>query len=272
MPDRQTALRVGTWNVNWAKPGTERGRCIAKHLATSDCDVLCVTEGCAGLFPAGGHVIDAGPDWGYAAAEGRRKVLLWSKRPWSAVDPVGSEALPGGRFVSAMTETSLGALSVVGICIPCRDAHVRTGRRDRAGWQDHEAWLSGFETLPCQQARERTVVLGDFNQRIPRRGQPKRVYRALRDAFSGFCFATAGELVGTAETSIDHIAHTPDLALAGDIRIWPKRSARFNLSDHSMGVWGDFVLQEADQSRIEVEPGGFHDNLRGSDHRDVARD
>ena len=242
MSDGGVTLRIGTWNTNWAKPGTERGRCVAKRLAAPGCDLLCVTEGYAGILPAGGHLIDAGSDWGYAAAEGRRKVLLWSKRPWFDVDPVGSDALPNGRFVAATTETVLGLLSVVGVCIPWRDAHVRTGRKDRAGWQDHEAWLSGFATLHWRRARERTVVLGDFNQRIPQRRQPMGTYRAMRDVFSGFRFATTGELAGTAEGSIDHIAHTPDLALVGDIRIWPKRGTRFNLSDHNVGVWGDFAL------------------------------
>ena len=242
MSERGTTLRIGTWNTNWGKPGTERGRCVTRRLAAPGCDLLCVTEGYAGILPAGGHLIDAGPDWGYAPAEGRRKVLLWSKRPWSGVDPVGSDALPGGRFVAGTTETVLGPVSVVGVCIPWRDAHVRTGRKDRAAWQDHESWLLGFATLHWRQARERTVVLGDFNQRIPRRRQPVRVYQAMRDAFSGFCFATAGEIAGAVEGSIDHIAHTPDLALVGDIGVWPKRGARFNLSDHHVGVWGDFAL------------------------------
>ena len=68
------------------------------------------------------------------------------------------------------------------------------------------------------------------------------MYRAMRDVFSGFRFATAGEFAGTAEGSIDHIAHTPDLALVDNIRIWPRRGPRFNLSDHNVGVWGDFAL------------------------------
>ncbi len=75
-------------------------------------------------------------------------MLLWSKRPWSVVDPAGSEALPSGRLVAGITQTDLGPLTVVGVCIPWRDAHVRTGRKDRDPWQDHESWLSGFETLP----------------------------------------------------------------------------------------------------------------------------
>ena len=241
MSDGRPALRIGTWNTQWAKPGTARGCRVANALTAPGCDILCVTEGYAAILPEGGHVIDAGPDWGYRAPEGRRKVLLWSKRPWSDVDPVGSDALPGGRFVAGTTETGLGPLSVVGVCIPWRDAHVRSGLKDRGAWQDHESWLAGFAALPYGRAGKRTVVLGDFNQRIPRSRQPKRIYATLRDAFAGLAFATGGELAGTPEMAIDHIAHTPDLALADDIRIWPRLSARTALSDH-IGVRGGVVL------------------------------
>ena len=234
--------RIGTWNTEWAKLGTARGNRVSAALAEPDCDVLCATEGYAEILPSGGYVIDAGPDWGYRLTEGRRKVLLWSKRPWSVVDPAGSEELPSGRLVAGVTQTGLGSLTVIGVCIPWRDAHVRTGRKDRDPWQDHESWLSGFETLPYRRATERTVVLGDFNQRIPRRWQPKRVYEALLRAFDGLTVATTGESSGAPGRSIDHIAHTYELAPFGHIGLWPKRSARDEtLSDH-FGVWADFVL------------------------------
>lgn len=252
MSSGRTALRIGTWNTQWAKPETPRGRQVGDALAAPGCDILCVTEGYRGILPAGGHVIDAGTDWGYATVEGRRKVLLWSRWPWSDVDSVGSDALPSGRFVAAATDTVLGSLSVVGVCIPWRDAHVRSGRKDRVAWQDHEGWLAGFEALPYRRAGERTVVLGDFNQRVPRWRQPKRVYTALENAFAGFAFATAGELAGTPQPAIDHIAHTPDLTLADDIGIWPKLSAGTRLSDH-FGVRGDFAV-----SSTALRP-GTHD-------------
>ena len=120
MDHGRPAPRIGTWNTQWAKPGTARGCRVANALTAPGCDILCVTEGYAAILPEGGHVIDAGLDWGYRASEGRRKMLLWSKRPWSDVDPVGSDALPGGRFVAGTTETGLGPLSVVGVCIPWR--------------------------------------------------------------------------------------------------------------------------------------------------------
>ncbi len=135
----QRALRTGTWNTEWAKPGSARGERVRRALAAPDCDILCVTEGFAGLLPPDGHLIDAGPDWGYPIREGRRKVLLWSKRPWSDVDALGSDDLPSGRFVAGATETPVGPVTVVGVCIPWRDAHVRGGTRNRKRWEDHLA-------------------------------------------------------------------------------------------------------------------------------------
>ena len=70
------SIRVGTWNVQWATPHARRAPLLAEVLAAPDCDILCVTEGDAGVLPDGGHVIDAGTDWGYRLRNpGRRKVL-----------------------------------------------------------------------------------------------------------------------------------------------------------------------------------------------------
>jgi len=116
------------------------------------------------------------------------------------------------------------------------------GRRDRSQWQEHEAWLAGFESLPYRHAKRRTVVLGDFNQRVPRRSQPKGVHAVLLHAFEGFSLATAGDLEGAPGRALDHIAHTPDMEPAGGIGLWPRNDRRDRrLSDH-FGVWGDFAF------------------------------
>ena len=237
-------VRVGTWNTHWASPKTKRGRSVSAALAAPDCDILCVTEGYAELLPSGGHIIDAGDDWGYVAKEGRRKVLLWSKQPWSGpwseIDPSRSDWIPQGRFVAGTTQTDLGPVVVIGVCIPWERAHVDTGREDRKPWEDHERWLKGFATRPCGRNAEMTIVLGDFNQRIPRTRVGKRTYELLLHAFEGFTIATVGELAQAPGQAIDHIAHTSDLTLIGDIGVWPKQSDHgLTLSDH-FGVWGDF--------------------------------
>jgi hypothetical protein len=95
----------------------------------------------------GGHWISADPDYGYSQPGNRRKVMLWSRSSWSSVDRVGSTRIPGGRFVSGTTATSIGPVTFLGVCIPWRDAHVRTGRKDRSGWEDHSAYLMGLKRL-----------------------------------------------------------------------------------------------------------------------------
>ncbi|MFQ3669249.1 MAG: endonuclease/exonuclease/phosphatase family protein, partial [Fimbriimonadaceae bacterium] len=168
---------VGVGNGMWAKRGTERGEVVRRRLGEQGFDVICVTEGYAGVLPAGGHVIESDADYGYPIREGRRKVLLWSRQPWRAVDAVGDRGMPGGRFVSGVTETGAGALRVVGVCVPWDWAHVKTGRRDRRRWEDHLRYLEGLERyLAGLGERERAVVAGDFNQAVPRRRAPVRVY------------------------------------------------------------------------------------------------
>ena len=148
-------IRIGTWNTEWAKPGSTRGNIISDKLAATDCDILCITEGFAEILPDGGHVIDAGKDWGYPIHQGRRKVLLWSKRPWTPhTHAIGSEELPKGRLVSGTTETTSGAcLTVVGVCIPWHGAQVKGGSRNHKPWQDHEAWLAGVQRICVRDGR-----------------------------------------------------------------------------------------------------------------------
>ena len=172
--------------------------------------------------------------------------MLWSRQPWTDVDLVGSEDLPSGRFVSGVTQTSVGTLAVVGVCIPHDKSHELCGRKDRRRWEEHELWLRGFEKLPCSRATKMTVVLGDFNQRIPSRWAKKQARDALAHAFRGFLLPTSEDLPGLPCRILDHIVHTLDLQLRGDVSFWCKRYPKGKpLSDH-FGVWGEFCLNFAD--------------------------
>ena len=235
-------VRIGTWNTWWATPTSPRGHRIRAALESRKCDVLCVTEGFAGIAPDSGHVIKAPQDWGYPVEDDRRKVLLWSKRPWVDVDFVGSDRLPGGRFLRAGTQTAAGTLvTIVGVCVPWRGAHCNGGRNDRDPWQDHLAWLAEFGRLRSQLPATRLVVLGDFNQRIPRKWAPKAIYEELLQAFAGLKIATEGTLPGAPRQTIDHIAHSPDLTQRG-VSVWLDKDAEGRLSDH-LGVLGEFILR-----------------------------
>ena len=165
----------------------------------------CVTEGFAGIQPDVENVVKGTQIWGYPVRDDRRKVLLWSKRSWTDIDLVGSRG--------------------------CR--------------VDHRIWLEEFRRLQPHLPPSRTVVLGHFNQSIPRRrvrGAPEDVYRALLDAFDGLEIATAGELAVAPRLSIDHIAHIPDLT-AGEIRIWPGEAAGGRRLSNHFGVWSDVRLR-----------------------------
>ena len=235
-------LRIGTWNTEWSAPKTVRGALVRNQLADAHCDILCISEGSAGLLPGGGHIIDAGSNWGCPVTKGtehRRKVLLWSRKPWKKIR-VFKERPLAGRFVAATTQTEAGRLHVAGVCIPWRDAHVSTCQKDRKRWEEHIQWLEAFDGLGLPDGPARTVVLGDFNQCVPCRGQKREAYAALRRAFDGFTITTAGWLSAPRALAIDHIAHTPNLCRMGNIGIWPARSAHgTHLSDH-FGVWCDF--------------------------------
>ena len=115
--------KVATWNVEWAEPGSQCGGQVHERLTRLGCDVVVVTEGSAGVLPEGGHVVDAGADWGYGFEPHRRKVLAWSRRPWSDVTQIDSGA-GLGRVVSATTDTPLGPLLVIAVCIPWRDSRA----------------------------------------------------------------------------------------------------------------------------------------------------
>lgn len=230
MNDEPPCLRLLTWNAWWAHSGTARGRRVARAVADADADVVVLTEAEVDVLPAGGHVAEAVPDWGYRPARpGRRKVLLWSRNPWSAVDDTGSAAFPPGRWIAATTDTALGSIRIAGVCIPWSGAHVSTGRKDRKNWEDHAAYLDALKPVLDGQARP-LVVAGDFNQRIPRGRQPMAVAESLAAAFSGLRLATDG----ADPHLIDHVAHSADLVVA-DLSLMPSRDAEGNLSDH-LGV------------------------------------
>lgn len=225
-------LRVALWNVEWAIPQSGRARAIRRHLSAFDPDMICLTESHSDML-GDDHQVEAEEDYGYALREGRRKVLLWSRWPWRSIDRVGSPSLPSGRFVSATADTPLGPVDVTGICIPWSHAHVAGGRRDRTPWQDHLTFLEGLAPLLKPEPSRPSIVLGDFNQRVPRGSQPVRVFEALCDALSPhYSLATAGVSDSRNHAAIDHLAHTRDLSATVIAELPSRDAGGLRLSDH----------------------------------------
>lgn len=223
-------MKILNWNLEWKTPATRVGRLIQERVAAIDADVVCHTEVVRTMIPEG-HSIESHPDYGYPNEGGRRKVVLWSKQPWTEVDTVGDDELPSGRFASGIT----GGVRFVGVCIPWRDAHVKTGRRDRTCWEDHLSYCRGLARVLNGYTAHRmpTCVVGDFNQRIPRLGQPLTVAKALSDAIPpDFTIATAGMKDNEGNDLIDHFAVSPGLSIS-ITRIVPRfADDGTRLSDH----------------------------------------
>lgn len=201
-------LSITLWNVWWASRASDRGSFFIRRLADLSSHVVCITEGHSNILPDSGHIITSVPDYGYPLKPGRRKVLLWSSQFWRDVDILGSPLLPPGRFVAGTTDTPLGPTRFIGVCIPWPYAHVHTGQRNRQPWEDHQTYLQHLRLV--LQERDRalpTVLLGDFNQRVPRARQPDHVFSMLTGTLSpDFKFATAGAIAGAPDLSIDHLA------------------------------------------------------------------
>ena len=226
-------IRIATWNVEWATPETKAGKRIQQIIKQIDQDIFVLTEGCKELMPEG-FVLDGGTDWGYESEDKRRrKVLLWSRYP--LVEPFQGEGfqLPEGRFIAATVQHPVGDLRIYGVCIPWKDAHVRSGRKDRAPWEDHSTYLEGLRQL-VEQSKSPLVVLGDFNQRIPRVSQPVLVAEQLSRCMHGLQVCTALPLE---KPLIDHIAVSPELVVT-KVEVIPDHDQEGRLSDHR-GVIAD---------------------------------
>lgn len=226
----ERSLKVATWNLEWASARSQRGKVFDSVLATAGADILCLTEAHATNFSDAYHVIAADPDYGYEQKPGRRKVFLGSRNPWCDVDELGSNSLPSGRYIAGTTDTTLGPVRVVGVCIPWRDAHVRTGRKDRKPWEDHEAYIAGLKRILSDRKEDRAMVLGDFNQALPRRHQPAELEAQLEDCLSGFTVLTRGTS-SVGRSAIDHIAVSK--SLQGEVdQIFSREQKGLRLSDH----------------------------------------
>lgn len=229
-PKRSLSLVV--WNVQFRRAVSDRGRLLREAIAACAPDVVCITEAHPDFLDLPHLVLPAG-DHGYAAADGRRKVLLWSREPWHAVDPVGDPSMPAGRYVAGRTLTPIGMVGVHGVCIPWAQAHVATGRRDRRPWEDHMHYLDGLRRVLASPSPPPTILAGDFNQAIPRRRAPRAVFDALMATLPPHLrCVTAGPVPMEGLAAIDHVAVTSDLAVL-DWRALPRFGPdAIALSDH----------------------------------------
>ena len=227
-------LTLATWNVEWAKP--TRRDAIRDRIVGWQPDVLVVTEGDHGVLPRDGHSADGGTEWGYPVIEPeRRKVILWSRWPLRGVSTDVPVDVRSGRLVDATVDNPGGPIRLLGLCIPWRDAHVRTGVDPHGEpWREHRRFVAHLgDVIAGHPFGTPLVVMGDFNQRLPRARQPADVHEALVAALGSLKVITAGTeaLPGLGRREVDHIAISADL-VAEEVFGVDRHDAGRPLSDH----------------------------------------
>lgn len=209
-------MKLATWNVEWATPTSRRGGKLLRRIEQHAPEVLCLTETHVDMLTHRGHTICAQSDYGYGPKGSRRKVVLWSREPWSQVDCLGIASLPPGRFIAGVTQTSLGEVTVAGVGIPWFGSRTEAyrGPERRRRWQDHEEYLVGLTELLARMPTTRLLVMGDFNQVIGPKGRaPAKLQHALLAAFPPTVSIATASVAFGGRSSIDHIALSSDMTV-----------------------------------------------------------
>ena len=231
---------VVNWNVNWASASWRTNE-IRRRIHEHTPEIVCLTETHCG-FLEGGHTITSRGDYGYGHHVSRRKVLLWSRQPWREVDDLGDDCMPPGRFVSGVTETSVGEVTVVGVCVPWEKSRAGkdySGKR-REPWEDHERYLERLRSVLAQAPSEWLVLMGDFNQEIAEPGRRQSGAVGQRAALlqraipCGVKVAT-DEFVHEGRRPIDHIALSANLR-PREIEPISNQFGSRRLADHAFGL------------------------------------
>ena len=233
-------MRVATWNVEWAAPASPRGGELLRRIERHAPEVVCLTEAHKDFLAHSGHTICAQSDYGYGPKKSRRKVVLWSRQPWTHVDCLGIASLPPGRFVAGVTQTSLGQVTVVGIGIPWFGSRTETyrGPERKLRWQDHEEYLAGLPEALARMPATRLVVMGDFNQAIGGKNRaPAELRQALLAAFPPAVSIATSDVAFQGRSTIDHIALSIDLVVES-LQVLSNIQNGRALSDH-FGIVAD---------------------------------
>ena len=242
-------MKVVNWNVQWATPASARSPEILRRIERHDPDIVCLTETDADFGLGHGHTICALPDYGMGVRGKRRKVILSSRNPWHPAIGLGRATLVPGRFVAGTTDTPIGPLTVLGICIPWAGSRTaRFGGKQRQ-WQDHEEFLDGLKRLLAPMHLPGVVLVGDFNQRLGGRSNvPLRLREKLQQALPPAMTVTTADAEFAGRRTIDHIVVGNDLTVGAVDTIDNMHGDR-RLSDH-FGVVADLSTRDTPQNPL----------------------
>ena len=241
-------MRVITWNTEWRKTTSADASIIRERLAELDPDIVCLTETHFDFLDQwGGFTVCGTDDWGGPTHGTRREVLLWSKNAWRNIDTTGSPNLPPGRFARATTSTATGDVEVIGVVIPYHMSNVTTGTRNRSLWELHKLYLEAMPAITSS-LPPASIVLGDFNQRIPSTWVPRDLRDKLNKAMSGTEIVTTGVVQPIGKAAIDHVA-IGSAFLASEVQSISNLNGARSISDH-FGVCVDLHVSSSDLRQV----------------------
>lgn len=228
-------MRVLTWNIERKRPRSWQGQELSRRIASAEPELICLTEAYeASLADCGGYSIStAGVVWS-PVREGERKVLLWSREAWEEPDPIDAKAVAAGACISAVTRTSIGRVRVVGVCMPYRFAAPLGMHPKPKVWTQMIAFLDAFApVLAAMRSRGLpTILIGDFNQFLPRIGGSKAAEAALAEVMRDMVVATEGPIPVVGRPAIDHVVHTKDLRSSNLVGLDHHMPDGRRISDH----------------------------------------
>ena len=230
-----SALRIGTWNVEYASAARNPRRLSLLHAANADIWVLTETQDGLDL---GGNYNAVNSDPQPRTKESVRWVSIWSR--FALLEPV--KVRDSDRTAAALYATAQGKLLVYGTVLPW---HSDPGPSNAANWSEH------YRVIPEQAAEWKALVgrypdaalcvAGDLNMNLG----GKQTYGTARGrellkkgiANAGLACVTHTEQVPSGklvEPHIDHICLPHSWAeRAQVVDAWPGTIDRERLSDHS---------------------------------------
>ncbi|MBU6373232.1 MAG: endonuclease/exonuclease/phosphatase family protein [Alphaproteobacteria bacterium] len=237
---------IANWNFERRGPQTRKAQIMMERLADARPDLVCLTEAYEGSTQAFGgcEVSVRGVVWSKAKG-GERKVVLWSPAPWRDVDLAGPPGCAAGAYLSGVTRVAGQDVVVIGVCIPYAFASP-LGLEPRAKpWTQHIAFLHGLQLAIAERPRGMPcIVMGDYNQFVPRTWGSKAAAAALQAALADLKVGTAGPMPSVDRPAIDHIAHSAHLTCESVVTLSNIGPQGERLSDH-YGVVGRFRLNGA---------------------------
>lgn len=242
-------MRIVNWNFARHAPGSWQADGLVERIKTAGPDLVCVAEAHEGsLGDLGGHTLsDRGVMWG-EEVDSERKVAVWSPNDWTdRIDLPGLSELGGA--IAAQTETPLGRMHVVAVCMPYNMAWPKEAGFDQRPppWSQHLAFLERL--TPVLQGLDKdipTILLGDFNQFVPLNWGSWEAHHALNATLDGLHIVTNGAIDPIGEQTVDHVAISHHLRAASVEGLSQYTNDGRALSDH----FGLLVRLEAGGVRL----------------------